>query len=155
MAYRKQLSEILEEFNPKDTVAERAATLKSNWNIQLRKFLELYVFHKGSFIFDEPITYKPSDLPQGMGWTDTLREIDKMYLFLKDHPKSPKTLTMDKKKNLAIMTLESMDAPEAEVFHRLITNKLTIKGLTNKVLEQVDPTLIDKEPADSNELDLK
>ncbi len=139
--FRKQLSEIIKELDGKTTAADKIKILRDNDSSQLRKFLELWVHHSKSFVFNKPIVYKPSDVPVNMGYTDTLREVDKLYLFLKDHPKTPPSLSLDKKVLLATMTLESMDAAEADVFHRLITNTLIIKGLNNKVLSSFDPSL--------------
>jgi hypothetical protein len=78
------------------------------------------------FTISAPRQYRPDrDAPIGMGWSHLGIEMRKMYLFINDHPAS-KHLSRDKREELLVRLLESLEPKEAEVvlaiFQKTIPN---------------------------------
>lgn len=130
------ISEIFEKFEKAETDNERINVLRQNNTRTLRKVLT------GAFNPNIEFTtegrwpnWKPSDAPTGMTYSDLHREFDRMYLFVKNHPKRPLTLSEKRSNELLIQMLEMMPEGDSTVTLNMMGKNLKIKGLTKEIAE--------------------
>lgn len=110
------LYEVFDQVRNASTREAKVNVLRSNVSSVLLDALYLtYAPHIHFFTVSFPRQYRPDrDAPAGMGWSHLGMELRRMYLFINDHPSS-KHLSRDKKEELLVQLLESLEPREAEV----------------------------------------
>lgn len=128
------ISEVFERFEKAETDADRINILRENNTKTLRKVLACVFNPEIQFMTEGRWpNWKPSDVPIGMTYSDLHREFDRMYLFIKNHPKRPPTLTEKRSNELLVQMLEMMPEGDAIVTLNMMGKNLKIKGLTKKI----------------------
>lgn len=141
---RKNFYELFEEFEKAPNREAKIAVLRND-NRQVLKNLLQGAFHPAiKYVIKEPVEYKKSDSPPGMGYSSLDMEFKRIYIFVEDSQKVAPNLTLERKKQLLIQILESLEEKEAEVFMNMILKDLKVKGLTAKLVEEAFPGLLTK-----------
>ena len=130
MSAEKLYSEILDDFQKEETKEGRIGVLRKNDHKMFREFLEA-AFNPG-VVFDVDIpNYKPDLSPAGLNYTYLDMEMNKLYRFVKNHPKrtavDPKKLS-----KLLEIVLVSLHKDEAELLVRCMKKDLKVPYLTPK-----------------------
>lgn len=132
--------EIFDKFEQLKTREERLNFLRKNHTPQFKEFL------RGAFdpnvIFKVTIpTYRPAVEPEGLNYSTLHNEMDRMYLFVQGHPKTPVGITEDKKEYVLKNMLEAIHKKEAEILIAMLKKDLKIKFLTAKLVKEVYPDI--------------
>jgi hypothetical protein len=138
----KNISEIFDEFEKAETKQEKITILRNNSNYALRNVLQGTYNSNIQFVFDRIPDYKASDAPPGLGYSSIHQELGRVYLFEKNSPKVSPQLTEDRKRQLLIQILESLEAREAEIYANMILKKQKVKGLDKKIVQEAFPDLV-------------
>lgn len=138
----KAIYEILEEVEQRKTKEDKLAVLRYNTNWALRSVLKGVFDPNVQFTVKEIPAYKPSDDPPGLSQTSLHQELGRMYIFEVNNPKTSPTLTEQRKKEILIQMLESLEAKEAKVLEGVLTKKLKVKGLTYDLVKEAFPDLV-------------
>jgi hypothetical protein len=93
------------------------------------------------FVIKEIPEYKCEDMPPGMSYGNMATALDKSYLFIEGHPRTPPNLTYERKIQLLQQQLESLESKEAEVFANMILKDLKVKGLTKELVNEAFPDI--------------
>lgn len=148
---KKTISEILDEFTRANTRQEKIDVLRRNYSSSLRHVLE-GAFHPNiRFVFEEVPQYKKGNIPDGMGHTTIDYELGRLYLFEKDNPRVSRNLTLDRKKQLFIQVLESLDDRESSMLANMIMKKSLVPGLTYNLVCEAFPGLLPEQPDGTQE----
>ncbi len=131
-------SEIFDEFKKATTKEERLRILRENDHPRFREFLVL-AFNEGVEFDVEIPNYRPALEPAGLNFAYLDTEVNKLYRFIKNHPKRPEGLTPHKQKQLLLVVLESLHQDEAELLVNLIKRDLAIKYLTKNLVMEAFP----------------
>jgi len=132
--------EIFDLFTKTDKRSEKISILQKHADKNFVIFLT-YAFDP-KIVFDVEIpSYRPSVIPAGLNESYLHNEVQKMYRFIKDHPKRPGGLTQQKQKNLFTVVLESLHKEEAELLIRCVKKDLRIPFLTIKLISEAFPGL--------------
>ena len=138
----KNVYEILDEVAAAPTDEARRAILFYNDNHALRRVLRA-VFHPHiRFVIDKVPNYKPSDAPPGLSDATLHTQINRIYLFEEGNPNVSPNLTPERKQQLLVQILESLEAKEAVVFMNTLLKDLKVPGLTKELVEEVFPELL-------------
>lgn len=138
----KQVYEIFDEFEKAKTKKDKIAILQKNNNFALQTVLQA-VFHPSvEFMIEKVPYYKPEQVPPGMGYSTIMQELDRLYLLIKGHPRSPEGLTDKRREEILIQMLESLEAKEAVVFMNMILKNLKVKGLDKNIVQEAFPGLL-------------
>lgn len=137
----KNLYEVFDEFKAAPNVEEKINVLRRNNSWALRNVLIGTFSPNVVFCFTEIPPYKPDMVPAGMGYTTIHQELDRVYLFEVGNPRTPPGLTLERKQELLVQTLESLESREAEVFAGMLMKKLNVEGLTYMVVKEAFPDL--------------
>ena len=130
------IAEVFERFEKAETDADRVNVLRENNTKTLRRVLACAFNPDIEFTTEGRWpNWKPADVPTGMTYGDLHREFDRMYLFIKNHPKRPPTLTEKRSDQLLIQMLEMMPQGDAIVTLNMMGKNLKIKGLTKELAE--------------------
>lgn len=132
--------EIFEKFEELKTRDERINYLRANHTPQFKEFL------RGAFdpnvVFKVNIpTYRPAIEPEGLNYSTLHNEMDRMYLFVEGHPKTPAGITEDKKEYVLKNMLEAIHKKEAEFLLAMLKKNLKVKFLTAKLVNEVYPDI--------------
>lgn len=132
--------EIFEKFEELKTRDERINYLRANHTPQFKEFL------RGAFdpnvIFKVNIpTYRPAVEPEGLNYSTLHNEMDRMYLFVEGHPKTPTGITEDKKEYVLKNMLEAIHKKEAEILIAMLKKNLKVKFLTAKLVNEIYPDI--------------
>jgi hypothetical protein len=138
MSATKLFSEILDDFTKAETKKDRIEVLQKNDHHTFRSFLIL-AFNKNIEFDVEIPNYRPAPEPAGLNYTYLDMEMNKIYRFIKDHPKRSQNLTNDKKKSLLVVILESLHKDEANLMVKMFKKKLDIKFLTPALIKEAYP----------------
>lgn len=138
MSATKLFSEILDEFQKAETKKEKIEILKKYDHHTFRSFLIL-AFNKDIQFDVEIPKYRPAPEPAGLNFTYLDMEMNKMYRFIKNHPKRSANLTGEKKKSLLVVILESLHKDEADLMVKMFNKKLNIKSLTPAIIKEAYP----------------
>lgn len=138
----KNLYEIMNEVAqaPNDDV--RVYILRHNDRHVLRHLLQVAFDPNIQFVFKEPVEFKSSDAPVGMGYTSLDVEFKRVYLFVEGSNKVDANLSFERKKQILIQILESLEAKEAKLFMNMLLKDLQVPGLTYKVVKEAFPDLL-------------
>lgn len=138
MSAEKLYSEVIEEFDKATTKQERISILRKYDHPDFREFLRA-AFNPNIHFDVEIPKYRPAPEPAGLNFTYLNLEMRKLYRFVKGHPAIPQGLTQDKKKQLLLVTLESLHKDEAELLVKVIQKKLEVKFLTPNLINEALP----------------
>jgi hypothetical protein len=138
----KNVYEIFQEFENAATKNDKVEVLRRNGNYALRSVLQGTFDPNIEFVVERVPYYKPSDSPPGLGYTSIHQELSRIYLFIKNHPKSPAGLSEERREQLLVQMLEAMEKREAEVFMNMILKKQKVKGLNSSIVKEAFPDLL-------------
>jgi len=140
----KNIYEIFDEFEEAKNKKQRMAVIEKNLSKALVQVLEL-AFHpdKQWLITEFPAEYKitESNKIPGLSQCQLSTEIRKLYLFEKGNP-SAEALTEQKRKQLLLQLIESIEPREAEVVIGILKKDLGVKGLDYKFVKEAFPQLL-------------
>ena len=139
----KNIYEVFDEFEAAPSKKEKMAVIEKNLSQTLVQVLEL-TFHPNFewLITEMPDNYKiPTDVLPGLSSTQLSVEIRKLYLFRKGDP-SAEQLTPEKRNQLLLQLLESLEPREAEVVIGIFQKDQGVKGLTYKFVKEAFPKLL-------------
>ena len=134
MSAEKLYSEILDDFQKEETKEGRINILRKYDHKMFREFLE--ASFNPAVVFDVEIpNYKPDVTPAGLNYTYLDMEMNKLYRFVKNHPKRT---NVDSKKlsRLLEIVLVSLHKDEAELLVRCMKKELKIPFLTPKLIRE-------------------
>lgn len=139
----KNLYEVFDEFEMATTKRDRMAVIEKNLSKVLVDVLQM-TYHPNYvwLINDMPDTYiVPTDILPGMSPQSLSTQLRKMYLFQKGHPSSF-NLTEEKRKQLLLQLLESLEPREAEVVVGILRKDQGVKGLDYNFVKEAFPELL-------------
>jgi hypothetical protein len=140
----KNIYEIFDEFEEAKNKKDRMAVIEKNLSKALVQVLEL-AFHPNHqwLITEMPESYKVPETNKipGLSQCQLSTEIRKLYLFEKGNP-SAEVLTPQKREQLLLQLLESIEPREAEVVMGILTKDLGVKGLDYKFVKEAFPNLL-------------
>ena len=132
--------EILDLFEKAEKRSEKIELLRKHADKNFLTFL-VYAFDpKIEFDVEIPV-YKPSIIPAGLNDLYLHGEVQKLYRFIKNHPKRPNGLTTQKQKSLFVFLLESLHKDEADLLIRCIKKDLRVPFLTPKLIKEAFPEI--------------
>jgi len=137
----KIFSEIFEEFQEAKTKNERINILRKYDHPRFREFLFYALSKKIQFDIEAP-NYRPAPEPAGLNYAYLDLETEKLYRFIKGHPRKPQGLTNEKQKQLLVVVLESLYKDEAEILFKVINKKFEIPFLTQSLVNEAFPNLM-------------
>jgi hypothetical protein len=139
----KNIYEVFDEFEEADGKKEKMAVIEKNLSQTLVKVLELTYHPNFEWLVTEmPENYKvPTDMLPGISSNQLSTQIKKLYLFRKGDP-SAAQLTPEKRNQLLLQLLESMEPREAEVIIGIFQKDQGVKGLTYKFVKEAFPALL-------------
>tara|TARA_R110000868_G_scaffold52922_1_gene166588 strand:- start:330 stop:770 length:441 start_codon:yes stop_codon:yes gene_type:complete len=134
MSAEKLYSEILEDFEAAPDKSAKLKVLREHDHKMFREFLE--AAFNPDIVFDVEIpNYKPDISPAGLNVTYLDMEMNKLYRFVKNHPKrtnvEPKKLT-----RLLEIILVSLHKDEAELLVKCIKKDIKVPFLTPKMIRE-------------------
>jgi hypothetical protein len=138
----KLLCEIFDEFEKRESRADKIAVLRFNQTHALKNVLKGTYDPNIKFVIDKVPLYSPIDSPEGMGYTSIHQEIGRAYIFEENNPKVSANLTLERKQLLLIQILEALDKREAEIFMNMLLKKQRVKGLNAGIVKEAFPDLI-------------
>ena len=140
----KNIYEIFDEFEVAGNKKERMSVIERNLSKALVQVLEL-AFHPN---FQWLITELPEEytIPEtnkitGLSQCQLSTEIRKLYLFQKGNP-AAEVLSPEKRKQLLLQLLESLEPRESEVVMCILTKDLGVRGLDYKFVKEAFPNLL-------------
>ena len=142
---KKNIYEVFDDFKAAKSKKDRIQVLKQNDTWALRQVL-LGTFHNSvGFNIDKIPDFKRDDnLPPGMAYNNMTHALDKIYLFMKNNPRTPAGLTEKRKNELLIQILESLEPREADVYLGVLNKDLNIPYLTSALIHEIFPELLPK-----------
>ena len=133
-------SEIFDKFGKAHTDTDRINILYTHHSPGLKEFLN-FLFSP-SIVFEVEIPkYKPSVDPAGLNLAYLQTEIEKLYVFIKGHPKRRGTMTPKKAQSNLYTLLSSLHKDEAALLTQLMQKKLVIPHLTAKLVKTAYPDM--------------
>lgn len=139
----KNVYEILDEFEAAKTKKDRMKVIEKNLNKTLVQVLELTYHPSFEWLVTEmPDNYKiPTDVLPGLSPQSLSTQLRRLYLFRKGDPRA-EVLTPQKRKELLLQLLESIEPREAEVVIGIFSKDLGVKGLDYKFVKEAFPNLL-------------
>lgn len=138
----KAVYEIFDELAQRKTKEDKLAVLRFNGDYALKNVLKGMFDPNVRFVFSEPVDYRKSGAPPGLGYSSIHQELGRAYLFEINNPKVDHNLSFERKKQILIQILESLEAKEAEVFMNMLLKKPHVKGLTYDLVKEAFPDLL-------------
>ena len=134
MSAEKLYSEILEDFEAAPDKPAKLKVLREHDHRMFREFLE--AAFNPDIVFDVEIpNYKPDISPAGLNMTYLDMEMNKLYRFVKNHPRrtnvEPKKLS-----RLLEIILVSLHKDEAELLVKCIKKDIKVPFLTPKMIRE-------------------
>jgi len=138
----KNMYEIFDEFEMAASKKEKMAVIEKNLSKTLVQVLELAYHPDYQWLVTEmPEEYKIPDTLPGISRCQLSTEIRKLYLFRKGDASAEK-LSVEKRKQLFLQLIESLEPREAEVVLGILNKDLGVKGLTYKFVKEAFPQLL-------------
>jgi hypothetical protein len=127
----KNIYEVFEDFKKAKTKEDRIAVLQKNDSYALRNVL-IGAFHpQVNFTVKKiPEFVRDENMPAGMAYSNMATELKRVYLFMEGNPRVPDGLTEERKTQILIQILESLEPKEADVFAAMLQKKLGVPYLT-------------------------
>ena len=138
----KNIYEVFELFESAPTKKEKIEVLQKHASYALRNLLKGTYDPNIQFVIENVPYYSPSDSPPGLSYSSIHNEISRAYLFQKNHPKVDPNLTQQRKEQLLIQILETLEKKDAEIFVNMILKKQKVKGLSPSIVKEAFPDLI-------------
>lgn len=132
--------EIFDKLQTLNTREEKIQLLRKNSTIQFKDFLRGLFDPNIKFDVEIP-EYRPSIEPAGLNYSSLHTEMNRAYIFVIGHPKSPTGLTAQKKMAILKNMLESVHKNEAELLIGMLKKNLKIKSLTPKLVNEAFPDI--------------
>lgn len=128
----KNIYEVFDEFAAAGSKQEKLEVLARNWTPTLMQVLQL-AYHPDIKwkIKERPKAYKTPDTLPGVSFSHLNVELRRLYLFREGDPAAEK-LTPQKREQLLLIMLESLEPREADVILGIFKKDLGVKGLTYK-----------------------
>lgn len=138
----KNIYEVFDEFEKATNKKERMDVIRKNLSKTLTEVLQ-YTFHPNCqwLINDMPEGYQLKPIPVGMSYCQLSTEIRKLYLFQKGN-QTAETLNPQKREELLLQILESIEPREAEVVMGILKKDQGVKGLDYKFVKEAFPQLL-------------
>ena len=138
----KNIYEIFDELEIATSKKEKLAVIEKNLSRTLIQVLELAFHPDYEWLIDEmPHEYKIPDTLPGISRCQLSTEIRKLYLFKKGDATAEK-LSVEKRKQLLLQLIESLEPREAEVVIGILSKDLGVKGLNYKFVKEAFPQLL-------------
>ena len=139
----KNIFEVLDEFELAENKKDRMAVIERNLSKTLVEVFELTYHPNYEWLIKEmPDNYKiPNDVLPGITSAQLSNQIRKMYMFRKGDETAEK-LTPQKRNELLLQILESLEPREAEVIIGIFHKDLGVKGLNYKFIKEAFPNLL-------------
>ena len=138
----KNLYEVFDEFEMASTKKEKLAVIEKNLSKTLVQVFELAYHPDYQWLITEmPVEYRVPDTLPGISRCQLSTEIRKLYLFRKGDSTAEK-LTAQKRKQLLLQLIESLEPREAEVVIGILSKDLGVKGLNYKFIKEAFPQLL-------------
>jgi len=139
----KNIFEVLDEFELADNKKDRMAVIERNLSKTLVEVFELAYHPNYEWLITEmPNNYKiPNDVLPGITSAQLSNQIRKMYMFRKGDETAEK-LTPQKRNELLLQILESLEPREAEVIIGIFQKDLGVRGLNYKFIKEAFPNLL-------------
>jgi len=139
----KNIYEILDEFEEASGKKEKMAVIERNLSKTLVQVFELTYHPQYEWLIKEmPENYMiPNDVLPGISLAQLSTEIRKLYMFRKGDPTAEK-LTPQKRNELLIQLLESLEPREAEVVMGIFKKDQGVKGLTYNFVKEAFPNML-------------
>ena len=138
----KNVYEVFNDFKNAKTKAERIEVLRKYDSYALRN-VQMGAFDpRVIFNVDKIPDFKREKIPAGMSYSHMTNELGRIYLFMKDNPRTPAGLTEKRKTEILIQILESLEEDEADVFAAMLTKKLKVPHLTPALVNEAFPDLL-------------
>lgn len=139
----KNIFEVLDEFELAENKKDRMAVIERNLSKTLVEVFELTYHPNYQWLIKEmPNNYKiPNDVLPGITSAQLSNQIRKMYMFRKGDEMAEK-LTPQKRNELLLQILESLEPREAEVIIGIFQKDLGVKGLNYKFIKEAFPNLL-------------
>jgi hypothetical protein len=130
----KNLYEVFDEFAAANSKEEKLKVLHKNWTPTLVSVLQL-TYHPDVkwLVKEKPKSYKKPDTLPGVSYSSMNAELRRLYLFREGDPAAEK-LTPEKREQLLLIMLESLEPREADVVIGIFKKDLGVKGLTYKFI---------------------
>lgn len=138
----KNVYEVFEDFKRADSKKDRIDVLRKYDSYALRNVLIGTFDPRAKFTITKIPQYKSEEVPPGMSYNNMTQVLDKMYLFAENHPKKPAGLTDERRDQLLVQILESLEAKEAEVYANTILKDQKVPYLTVNLVNEAFPGLI-------------
>lgn len=139
----KQLYELFDEFEMAiiNEDENKAIEILRQGGFPMKEVLR-GTFHPGAkFVFTEPVLYNYVNTPAGMGYSSIHKELARGYLFIENHPDVSPNLTTQRKKEILIQILESLEPQEADIFMNMILKRTDVEGLTYEIAKKAFPEI--------------
>ena len=138
----KNIYEIFDEFEIAPSKKEKLLLIEQNLSKTLLQLLELAFHPDYQWLINEmPNEYKIPDTFPGISRCQLSTEIRKLYLFKKGDATAEK-LSDEKRKQLLLQLIESLEPREAEVVIGILSKDLGVKGLNYKFVKEAFPQLL-------------
>jgi hypothetical protein len=134
--------EVLDKFKAAPDIEEKRRTLVANDSFALRCVLRAAFHPNIRFVIDEIPEYRPSDAPAGLADSSLHMDIEKIYLWEENNPRVSPNLTLERKRQLLVQLLESLEAREAEVLAGVIKKDLKVPDLTYELVDVTFPGVL-------------
>ena len=140
----KNVYEALQDFKKETNKAGRLKVLLDNDSFALKQVL-LGAFNPNiKFTLNEAPKFKREKIPAGMSYSHMTEALQRMYLFVEGNSRVPAGLTEQRKKEILIQILESLEEPEADVFLGVLKKDLKVPYLTSALVNEAFPNLLPK-----------
>jgi hypothetical protein len=139
----KNIYEVFDEFELAGSKQERMKVIENNLSKTLVQVFELSYHPNFQWLITEmPENYRvPTDMLPGLSPQTLSTQLRKLYLFQKGNP-AAEVLTVEKRNQLLLQLLESIEPREAEVIIGILSKDLGVKGLTYKFVKEAFPNLL-------------
>lgn len=138
----KNVYEVLDEFRKAKNKEERINVLRNNDSYALRNVLLGTFGSSVQYSITDVPEFKREQMPAGMSYGHMTDALSRVYLFVKDHPRVSPNLTEQRKKELLIQILESLEEKEADVYASMIKKNLNVPHLTQSLINETFPGLL-------------
>ena len=137
----KHMYEILEDIASTKSTNEKKNILLNNNNEQFVSLIR-HIFDKSiKFGYKALPEYTPADDPHGYSNTNLYREMSKIHRFYEENVKDLPERIAERQ---LVYLLEGIHAKDAEIFGKLIMGKLKVSGLTERLVRETFPELLNE-----------
>jgi hypothetical protein len=138
----KNIYEVFDEFEEVSSKKEKMLVIEKNLSKALVDVLMLTFHPDYQWLVKElPENYKVPDTLPGISPNQISTELRKLYLFRKGE-QSAENLTPEKRNQLLLQLLETLEPREAEVIIGIFNKDQGVKGLTYKFVKEAFPNLL-------------